>query len=1012
MRRRFLFGLTVLLMVVPQSILAQATTARVEGAITDPSGKPVQDATVVVTNTRTALARATVTDAFGHYSVQGLPPAPYQIEVQAAELFAAPIEVVLQIGRSDQVDVRMSVQQVEVITVTSERPVFDVSKPEVSTVVGERQIKELPLINRDFTDLASLAPGAKPKQTGQVDPTKNEDIYRPFTIGAGNGREVNIQIDGGDTNDRAVGTWTQGYTAEAIQEFAVITDQYKAEYGRASHGVVNVITKSGSNDWNGSAFGLYRDDSLRSENFSERLSGAEKSPSERRQYGGSLGGKIVTNKLFFFTAWEHIEEESPTAYSPSVTGFARTSGFAGQSFSTGLDRDLFTAKLNWNINDNNSAFIRYALDDNAFINDQGGALTLDVFNGSSTNEGYSLLGNWTALSGSFLNELTLHVNNFENGIASNTPTGSSVTPGAGTADFDFITTQNYDLFSLGRNANTPQATLQAVDQFRNDFTWLLGDHDLKIGVDYLDVTFDESLLGALVPTIAFNFQTGITPDDVDARGDQLGIINTVVPGNPGLIPASDYTQIGVYVQDTWRATDRLSVYYGLRYDADKGVFDTLTEGINRTFYEAVAAGSPGRFENIFPEDTESFAPRLGFVYSLGESDKNVLRGSFGQFNDKVIENLTIFGTQNLSPVVFPNLPTLNCAAGNCAAGFDPDGPGGVGPLPVDFTWNNWLQQGALRNWYETLVSSLGPLNTLNGQVMIMPSPDWQTPEISTLSVGWGHRINNAWSVDTNAIYSEGRNQYRLFDVRSFDNSGLLPGSPAALEIFFVTNGKSEYQALQSQLRGRSRKYDVTVNLTVSESRGTQDSGASANESGTFDIFSGGNRRFTGADPSLNPACNTAGGPICVTEADEWGPISGDQTVWASVFGSYRLPWGVTVSGDASYGSDIAFWQSAGYDWNNDGNNNGSEYLGRAGSGNGDDFFSANLRVAKTFQFGGDLELDIFGEVFNVTNTTNYGLFVDQTEFNFDTTPNANFENPTGNEVGQSRTYNLGVRFRF
>ncbi len=1012
MQRRIFLGLVIFLMILPQTVLAQATTATVEGTVTDPNGEPIKDATVVVTNTRTALARATVTDAFGRYLIQGLPPAPYQVVVEAANFFASPVETVLQIGRSSVVDVKMSVQQVEVITVTSERAVFDVSKPEVSTVISERQIEELPLINRDFTDLASLAPGAKPKQTGQVDPTKNEDIYRPFTIGAGNGREVNIQIDGGDTNDRAVGTWTQGYTAEAIQEFAVITDQYKAEYGRASHGVVNVITKTGSNELSGSAFGLYRDDSLRSENFSERLSGAAKSPSERRQWGGSLGGRIVSDKLFFFTAYEHIEEESPTAYSPNVTGFARTSGFAGQSFSTGLDRDLFTAKLNWNINSSNTAFLRYALDENTFANDQGGALTLDVFNGSSTNEGYSLLGNWTALSGNFLNELTLHVNDFENGIVSNTPTGSSVTPGAGSPDFDFITTQNYDLFSLGRNGNTPQATLQAVDQFRNDFTWLLGDHDIKVGIDYLDVTFDEALLGALVPTISFNFQTGVTPDTVDANGDDLSIINTVAPNNPGLIPASDYTQIGIYAQDTWRLNDRLSIYYGLRYDKDAGVFDTLTEGINRTFYESVAAGSPGRFENTFPEDTESFAPRLGFVYSLDDSDKNVIRGSFGQFNDKVIENLTIFGTQNLSPVVFPNLPSLNCGAGNCAAGFDPDGPGGVGPLPVDFTWNNWLQQGALRDWYETLVSSLGPLNTLNGQVMVMPAPDWKTPVINTLSLGWGHRINNNWSVDTNAIYSEGSRQYRWLDVRSFDNSGLLPGSPAAIEIFFVTNGRSEYSALQSQLRGRSRKYDLTFNLTVSESRGTQDSGASANESGTLDIFSGGNRRFTGADPADNPACGTPGGPICVTEADEWGPISGDQTVWASVFASYRLPYGIVVSGDASWGSDIAFWQSAGYDWNNDGNNNGSEYIMPAGSGNGDDFFAANLRVAKTFQFGGDFELDVFGEVFNVTNNTNYGLFVDQTEFNLDTTPNPNYENPTGNEVGQSRTYNVGLRFRF
>ena len=327
MQQRAFISLILLLAILPQAALGQATTARVEGTVTDPGGQPVQDATVIVTNTRTALARATVTDDFGRYSVQGLPPAPYQVEVQAAELFAAPVETVLQIGRSTTLNVQMSVQQVEVITVTSERAVFDVSKPEVSTVVSERQIEELPLINRDFTDLASLAPGAKPKQTGQLDPTKNEDIYRPFTIGAGNGREVNIQIDGGDTNDRAVGTWTQGLHRRSDPG---VRGDHRSIQGR----VWSRLPRRGQRDHQDrlqraprlGLRSLPRRQHAQRGTFSERLSGTEKSPSERRQWGGSLGGRLVADKLFFFTAYEHVEEESPTAYSPDLTGYARTAG--------------------------------------------------------------------------------------------------------------------------------------------------------------------------------------------------------------------------------------------------------------------------------------------------------------------------------------------------------------------------------------------------------------------------------------------------------------------------------------------------------------------------------------------------------------------------------------------------------------------------------------------------------------------------------------------------------------
>ncbi|MCG8455813.1 MAG: carboxypeptidase regulatory-like domain-containing protein, partial [Holophagales bacterium] len=496
---RTIVALLLTALLVAPGAFAQSTTAGVQGKVTDPSGGPVANAAIVVTNTQTGLARATETNASGDYLVQGLPPATYRVEVATDDFFAPPMQTVLNVGRVTQLDIQVSLQASEEVVVTADRPILNVTKSEVSTVVDQTQIQELPLINRDFTDLASLAPGAKPKQTGQVDPTKNESLYRPFTIGAGNGRAVNIQIDGGDANDRAVGTWTQGYTAEAIQEFEVITDQYKAEYGRAANGVVNVITKSGTNQLSGSLFGLYRDDNFRTENFSERLSGTEKSPSERQQWGGSLGGPIVTDKFFFFLAYEKVEQDAPTAYSPSLTGFARTSQFAGDSFATSLERDLFTAKLSWNLADNHVAFLRYGLDDNTFSNDQGGALTPEVFSGSSANEGWSLLGNITSTWGTVLNELTIHTTDFENGIVSNTPLDQAITPGAGSADFDFITIQGYDLFNLGRDANTPQRTIQSVDQIRNDVSWLLGDHEIKGGFDYIDATFDESQLGSLEP---------------------------------------------------------------------------------------------------------------------------------------------------------------------------------------------------------------------------------------------------------------------------------------------------------------------------------------------------------------------------------------------------------------------------------------------------------------------------------------------------------------------------------
>src|SRR5262249_45610944 len=158
--------------------------------------------------------------------------------------------------------------------------------------------------------------------------------------------------------------------------------------------------------------------------------------------------------------------------------------------------------------------------------------------------------------------------------------------------------------------------------------------------------------------------------------------------------------------------------------------------------------------------------------------------------------------------------------------------------------------------------------------------DWSTPYQNSYSAGWGHRFNAEWALDMNAIYAQGRNQYRYWNFRG-RNSGSNPATTAAQENFFTTDGKTEYVSFQTSLKARKRNLDMVFNLNLSRARGTQDTGASADESGTVDIFSGGNRRFTGPDPSDNPLCGTAGGPTCATERQEFGPISGDQLIWLS-----------------------------------------------------------------------------------------------------------------------------------
>ena len=1000
---------------------ALAQTASIEGRVVDPAGLGVGGATIVATNMRTGFARAAETDADGVYRVLVLPPAPYRVEVSRQGMYAPVTELELRVGQTVNLTIPMTKQKVETVTVTA-NPILNVSETEVATVVDPDQIQQLPLINRDFTDLVRLAPGAKFKQTGQLDPTKNDLFYRPFTIGAGNGREVNVAIDGGDNNDLAVGSYMMGLTLEAVQEYEVVTDQYKAEYGRASHGVVNVVTKSGSNDLEGSVFGLYRDEDFRRRSFDESLAGAPKAPSERKQYGFSLGGPILRDRLFGFGSYERIEEETPVSYSPDLTQYARTGSFAGDSFPSGPERDLFLAKASWNVNPTNTAFLRYNVDDNQSRNDQGGTTTLQQYNGNSTNETWSALANWTSVIGrNKINELQFHVIEFENGVTSNTDPSS----------IDFITNEVFDAdvpFTLGRNLNTPQATFIDKMQIRDDFTWTIGDHDVKAGFDYIDVEFPDSQLG--LPdqfTVSFAYQSGLSPDDVDSDPSNLANIDEIAFSNPGFIPGSGYQQLGLYLQDSWRVNDRWSVYYGMRYDRDDGLFDHLHQGINAEFYEAVAASTKADrpiFGQTFPDDPQTFSPRIGFVHRFQGLDNDVLRGSWGIFYDKMIDNLMIFSAQNLSPVFFPSLDNLDCDSGGCLAGADPDGAGPIAPLPADFTYANWSDPSTgLQAWNAANVAILGPLTTLDGQFLAMPSPGWKTPATRSWSLGWGHRFTQDWAMDLNAIYADGYHQYRLWDVAGTPggsrNTGIVPATTASREQYFMTNGRTEYTSLQGQLRAQKPKYSVVFNLNLSRAEGSQDSGASLPPSGTVDIASGGNRRFTGA-ASFNQFCNEptphgdpslyAAGPTCV--GDEWGPISGDQTIWATVAAIYRLPHGFTVSGDVAYGSEIAFWPSAGYDQNNDGFNSGSEYVGSAGGGTGDTYFNLNVRGTKKFMLFRDIALDLFAEVHNLTGTDNLGLYVQQRQAQSDGSANPSFGNPTGGYLGSPQTWNAGMRLTF
>src|SRR5262249_55852623 len=289
--RRQLLGAAMVLLLSCASAFAQQTTGNITGRVVDQQGAAVPGVTVTAKSPETGFRRSEVSDAEGLYRLNALPVGNYDVtaELQGFTTVAHK-EVPVNVGQTQTLDFSLKVAALaETVNVTGATSLIETTASSVGGFVDPKTIESLPLNGRQFANLASTIPGVG--LGFHSDPTKSTQ-YSP-QINGGNGRNLNYQIDGGDNNDDTVGGLLQLFPVEAVQEFNVITSRYKAEYGRSNGGVMNVVTKSGTNFWSGSFFELFRDTKLNSETKTEEINKTGKQPYRRNQFGGSFGGPIA-----------------------------------------------------------------------------------------------------------------------------------------------------------------------------------------------------------------------------------------------------------------------------------------------------------------------------------------------------------------------------------------------------------------------------------------------------------------------------------------------------------------------------------------------------------------------------------------------------------------------------------------------------------------------------------------------------------------------------------------------
>jgi len=351
-RLLFLVLATIGCMLAATTAVAQTSSGSLTGRVVDATGGTLPGVTVTATNVSTGFSRSVVSGADGRYTFPSLPIGNYNVTADLsgfATVTTRSVEVNVATERTVNITLKQTAVK-EQITVTAEAPLVSTS-PSIGTVISQREIENLPLNGRQFANLGTLAPGTNLMVNS--DPTKPDQLV--IAVNGGSGRNMNYLIDGGDNTDDTIGGALQNYNLEAVQEFKVQTQQYKAEFGRSTGGVLTVVTKGGTNDLQGSVFGYFRRKSLNSITESEKLAGIPKQDYKRDSYGGSIGGPIVRDRAHFFGTWEHTKKN--TAY--TVNSGGSFPEFDGKSYPLPLKNDLITAKSTADISAKQYLQVRY-----------------------------------------------------------------------------------------------------------------------------------------------------------------------------------------------------------------------------------------------------------------------------------------------------------------------------------------------------------------------------------------------------------------------------------------------------------------------------------------------------------------------------------------------------------------------------------------------------------------------------------------------------------------------------
>jgi hypothetical protein len=916
-----------MLAAVPVS--AHAVEADIVGVAKDASGAVLPGVTITARSLDTGLVRVTTTDLQGRYRLVSLPAGTYEVQAELTG-FQTVVRrgIVLTINMRADENFTLKVAGLEEsVIVRGESPIVETTSSEVGVTFRRTVVDTMPLNGRNPTDLLLLAPGVAEGRT-----------RGGYSISGSTERNNSYTIDGVDNNDDIVGGRRVDLQQDVVREFQLVTNQFTAESGRSSGGVVNVLTQSGTNDFNGRINFFLRDDAIDAQPYLSKQAGVEKSPFNRKTYGGNLGGPIVRDKTHFFASFEeereteNLEFDLPRIDYASVGPYpAVTGGFRVQQRTT--KNPKFFAKGTQQFNPNHRLALTFNYDKS--IEPIGGCSGTDLT--CFDFDGWDMLfvANHTwVVSPRAINELRV-----------------------GRTKYDYLWTvlpdQRFPLhdrpgISYGQQSNMPQGRDErhwiVSNTFSQVFSWR-GDHDLRLGGEVnieRSASFFDSNFGG---TFLFDTDRPFVPADPATYPYRY----TVRTGDSSL--DRDMNIYAAFIQDNWRVGSGLTLNLGVRYDVE-----TLAPHLEHT-NQAGLFNIPGLPENMdYRTDTNNVAPRIGFAWDPADDGKTVVRGGVGTYYDQIFLNIqgNVYRLGVVPRTVdlridnpcYPD-PT-SVIPGRCGEAISEGGP----------TRSPVISSGLERSPY-ALNSSIGVARQITRDIAM--TADFV--RLRTYNWPIAHDLNPRCTVTASL---EG-------DCDGPIGSDASRPDPAWLALsHYATEGDKWYNGLQLGLHKRfSQNHQYRVSYTLSKTEDNAD-----------DFVSDPQSYF---HPEREQALSNE-----------------DQRHRFAFSGSTALPWGFQLAGIVTYASGRPFNITMGTDWNGNGNSEqdrpdsmptadnidagslnsrpyypaGTRLRGADGmlprnAATGPNYFTVDARVSRFVRFG-SRSVELLAEFFNLTNRVNVG----------------------------------------